>query len=303
MFAEPSFRAFLATHPVFRTEEVLRYLGAAGTTEQTRRNLLHYHVRSGHIVPVRNGLYATVRTQDRPDSAPVDPFLVAARSADDAVLTHHTALSLHGYAYSVTQRFTFLTERHMRPFTFRGQHFTSVPFPPALIRRGAARFGIRTVDRAGVNIDVTGLERALVDVLDRPDLGGGWEEIWRSLESVPYFDLDEVVEYALLLDNATTAAKVGFFLEQHRMSLLADERHLARLRAHRPKGKHYLDPAAPRGSGSRRPGRLVPQWNLVVPVDVIERSWEEPGGADRLSGEPPAGPDEANAPHGGDLPA
>ena len=35
-------------------------------------------------------------------------------------------------------------------------------------------------------------------------------------ESVEFFNLDRVVEYALLLKNATTVARVGFFLEQHR---------------------------------------------------------------------------------------
>ena len=66
---------------------------------------------------------------------------------------------------------------------------------------------------------MTGLERTLVDVLNRPDLTGSWEEIWRSLESVEFFDLDKVAEYVHLLGNATTAAKVDFFLEQHREAL------------------------------------------------------------------------------------
>ena len=69
---------------------------------------------------------------------------------------------------------------------------------------------------------LTSLDRTLVDVLHRPDLAGGWEEVWRSLESVEYFDLDSVLEYALLLENATTAAKVGFFLEQHREPLMVE---------------------------------------------------------------------------------
>jgi len=43
------------------------------------------------------------------------------------------------------------------------------------------------------------LERTLVDVLDAPEHGGGWEEIWLSLESVEFFDLDAVIEYALKL--------------------------------------------------------------------------------------------------------
>ena len=47
-----------------------------------------------------------------------------------------------------------------------------------------------------------------MDVLDRPDLAGGWEEVWRSLESVEFFDIDQVVRYSLLLENATTCAIV-----------------------------------------------------------------------------------------------
>lgn len=72
------------------------------------------------------------------------------------------------------------------------------------------------MDRAGLSVRVTSLERTLVDVLVRPDLGGGWEEIWRSLEMVEFFDLDVVIDYTLLFENATTAAKVGFFLELRR---------------------------------------------------------------------------------------
>ncbi len=78
-------------------------------------------------------------------------------------------------------------------------------------------------------ISVTGLERTFVDVLNRPDLAGSWEEIWRSLESVEYFDLEKVASYVDFLGNATTAAKVGFFLEQHRESLMVDETYMKTL--------------------------------------------------------------------------
>ncbi len=106
-----------------------------------------------------------------------------------------------------------------------------------------------------------------MDVLDRPDLSGSWEEIWRSLESIEFFDLDKVVEYAILLGNATTGAKVGFFLEQHRELLMVEYRHLKLLNDMRPRQPHYLDRA------KRKSGRLVSEWNLVVPREVFERSW------------------------------
>jgi predicted transcriptional regulator of viral defense system len=120
-----------------------------------------------------------------------------------------------------------------------------------------------------MEVRVTSLERTLVDVLNRPDLSGGWEEIWRSLESVEFFDLDKVVEYALLLGNATTAAKVGFFLEQHREPLMVEEKHLKSLHGLRPRQPHYLD------RDKRKSGRLVSGWNLVVPREVFERTWAE----------------------------
>lgn len=126
-------------------------------------------------------------------------------------------------------------------------------------------------DRSGVDVRVTNLERTMVDVLDRPQLGGGWEEIWRSLESVEFFDLDAVVDYALLLGNATTIAKAGFFLEQHRERLMVEERHLEQLRKHGPRAPFYLS------RSQRHPGKLVAGWNLVVPLEVLERRWLEVG--------------------------
>jgi predicted transcriptional regulator of viral defense system len=124
-------------------------------------------------------------------------------------------------------------------------------------------------DRAGLVVRVASLERTLVDVLDRPDLAGSWEEIWQSLESVEFFNLDKVIEYVLMLENATTAAKVGFFLEQHREALMVEQAHLKSLQKLRPRRPHYFDRAR------RKDGRLVKQWNLVIPSAVIERSWAE----------------------------
>ncbi len=121
----------------------------------------------------------------------------------------------------------------------------------------------------GINLRVTGLERTMVDVLDLPHLGGGWEEIWRSLEGVEFFDLQEAVEYALLLGNATTIAKVGLVLEQHKEALMVEGRHLDQLRKHGPRVPHYLS------RGDRRSGKLVAGWNLVVPPEVLEGRWEE----------------------------
>jgi predicted transcriptional regulator of viral defense system len=218
---------------------------------------------------VRRGLFASVPPGASPKNSPVDPYLVAAKLTDDATLAYHTALEFHGKAYSVHQQFLYLTEQAARPLRFRSQQFRAVSLPKVLKEKKKEPFGVVVADRLCLDVRVTGLERTLVEVLDRPDLEGGWEEIWRSLESVEFFDLDQVVKYALLLGNATTIAKVGLYLEQHRAPLMVTDSHLKCLRSHRPAKAHYLQ------RGLREPGRFVSGWNLVVPDTVLTRSWQE----------------------------
>lgn len=207
-------------------------------------------------------------TPSQSDTAP-DPYLIASRMAPDAVLAYHSALAFFGKAHSHRSVLTYLTAKAARAARFREFTFRGVRYPKPLRSERERQLGIRSEDRQGLTLRVTGLERTLVDVLDRPDLSGGWEEIWRSLESVEYFDLDAVIEYAISLRNATTSAKVGFYLEQHRESLMVEERHLDRLRARRPRGRHYLT------RGRAKEGRLVSGWNLIVPEAILRRSWEE----------------------------
>ncbi len=72
----------------------------------------------------------------------------------------------------------------------------------------------------------------------------------------------------LALGSAITTARVGYFLEQDRSELMVEERHLAPLRAHAPRQPRYFD-------ARRSSGTLVPGWNLIVPDDVLGRTWAE----------------------------
>lgn len=211
MWAEDFFRK----HPVFTVDEFGRYLSSRGQNwSREKANLLSYHKKTGHVVSVRRGLYATV-----PRGA------------------------IGGHA-------------------FRGVHF-----PKELSRKKEERFGVVEADRSGTSVRVTNLERTLVDTLHRPDLSGSWEEIWRSLESIQFLDFEQVLRYTRLLGNATTAARVGFFLEQHADSLMVREKDLDAFERLRPRHPTYLD------RSQRQAGRLATRWNLMVPHKVLERSW------------------------------
>lgn len=263
---------FFNEHPVFRHEDFVAFLESVGSHRtRTREALLAYHVKVGHLLRIRRGLYAVVPQGSDPANYQVDAYLLAGHLTADAVLSHHSALQFHGKAYSMHFRFPYLTREAQRPFVFRGQEYVAIQFPKVLQAQQAELFGVTTEWHLGSKVRVTSLERTLVDVLVRPDMAGGWEEIWRSLEFVEYFNLDQVVDYTLKLRSATAAAKVGFFLEQHREDLRVKEPHLALLRRHAPKQPCYLE------RSRRTPGKLVPNWNLIVPFTVLEEVWEEIG--------------------------
>jgi predicted transcriptional regulator of viral defense system len=221
---------FFTKHPVFTYEKFAGFfIAKESRSARTRDSLLAYYIRNGRLLRIKRGLFVTVPPGEDVKFYPVDPFLLAAKMTDDAVLAYHTALEFYGKAYSVHERFLYLTGSFPRPLTSRGYRFRGVRFPKKL-NNEKKLFCVNSEERSGVSIRVTNLERTMVDVLDRPELGGGWEEIWRSLEGIEFFNLDQVVEYTLSLKNRTTAAKVGFFLEQHREASMLNGSHLDALR-------------------------------------------------------------------------
>lgn len=265
---------FFSTHPVFTHSEFVTAHTAGGRSERTSNNLLAKHLRAGRLLRVRRGLYTTVAPGLDPDQATVDPYLAATKLADDAVVAYHAALQFHGKAYSVWQRFHYLTSARARPLSFRGMEF--LPVQAAVAVRSLPDLGGGVVEKphVGGTVRVATLERTLVDVLDAPDKGGGWEELWRSLEMVEFFDLDVVADCALKLGSSLTVARLGFYLEQHREPLMVEDRHLEVLRPHAPTQPRYLD-------SKRESGRLVSGWNLIVPERVLEQTGGRSPDADR----------------------
>ena len=255
---------FFQRHPVFTHEAYA--LSRDGGSPRTVDSLLRKHVASGRVARVRRGLYVVLAPGA--DAGAVDPYLVASEATPDAVISHHAALQFHGRAYSVWSQVTFLTRHHARRFRLGAIEYVPIRPPEPVVDLPDFGGGIEVLRSAGGRVRVCTCERAMVDVLHAPGLGGGWEEIWRSLDMVEFFALDAVVSYALVLKSATTAARVGLYLQQHRVRLFVDDIHLARLAQHAPKQPRYLDSA-------REPGRLVHPWNLIVPDRVLNQRWDE----------------------------
>lgn len=258
---------FINRLPVFRIEELqAARLSAASHHLAATASALRHQIDAGRLLKIRRGLYLTIPPGLDAGSVNVDPFVVASRLSPDAVVAYHGALQFFGKARTPSHRITCFTTRRVRPFTFRGFEYVPVLMPPPARGLSDLASGIESLRRQGVPVRVTSLARTMVDVLDAPRHGEGWEEIWQSLEAIGPVDLDFVVLYAIRLGCALTVARVGFYLEQRRDELGVEERYLDALRRNAPRQALYLDQR-------REPGRLAPAWNLIVPERLIARAW------------------------------
>jgi predicted transcriptional regulator of viral defense system len=261
-------REFFARHPVFTHAEFVRAHAGQGRSEHTSNAALAQGVAAGRLVRVRKGIYAAVPPGVSVEAARPDPYLVATKLRDDAVVGYHSALEFHGRAYSTWSRVQYVTAARVRSFRFRGTEFVGEQAPAAVRDLPDFGGGVNVRPHAGGEVRVTSLERAVVDVLHAPDRGGGWEEVSRSLELIEFLDLNEVLAFTAKLRSALTAARVGFFLERHAEGWMVEEKHLAALAPHVPRQPSYLD-------ARRKSGRLLFRWNLVVPEALLDRQWEE----------------------------
>lgn len=260
--------SFFAQNGLFTGTDWYAFRRARGdAAESSAEQLLRYYAAKKRIIKVRKGLYAVVQPGTEPERTDVDPFVVCMKAVDDAVVAYHAALEFHGQAYSLHQEFQFVTGHHLKPFSFQNLRFRPVLAPKALRDGNEMKTETQKRERGLFSVLVTNRERTLVDCLDRIDLAGGWEEVWRSLTAASVYDIDRIVAYAGKLDNATTASKVGFFLELNRQALSVSDKMLAQLEAMRPRQTHYLD-------AKRTAGKYVARWRLIVPPEVIMQQWE-----------------------------
>lgn len=260
---------FFHEHPVFRLKEFVHWKGDNVSSTAIYQSI-HYYLKTKRIVRIKKELYAVVPPNETENSLSVDPYLIAGKASDDSVLAYHTALELYGMAYSSFEQFYFMTQQKIKPFEFSFQYFQPITKPKMLHTENTVTQEINTINRQGVNLRITSLERTFVDALDRIELSGGWEEVLRSLERVGVLNIDRVIDYSLSLGRAVLNAKVGWCIEQRQGAFAPTEAQIERLLIEKPITPRYT---AKHGAASFK---LVKKWNILLPASVIEKIWEEP---------------------------
>jgi len=87
---------FFRKHRVFTSQEYNDFLKKTGRTgARTQEALLAYHIKVGHLIHLKRGLYAVVTPGAAPASFIADPYLIASKLCEDAVIGYHTDLAFY----------------------------------------------------------------------------------------------------------------------------------------------------------------------------------------------------------------
>ena len=207
---------FFSARPFFRRAE---YAAAVGREPGDRivTAMLAQHMKAGNIRRIAREVFASVPKHAEARTWSVDRFLAASRLRPGGVIAYHSALELHGYAYSEGYDVQVIAPGEPRLFEAHGVTCRFVRPPRGFVGPDASETnGVTTVDRLGLDVRVTTLARTVADLFDRHDLAGGAEELFNSLDLVARVDAGALVRHARARGNAAAAGAMGFRLERER---------------------------------------------------------------------------------------
>lgn len=254
---------YLETHEVFTLEEFLSDVDVTAA-ERTRYENLQNAVQRGQAYRLKRGLYASNIGVYR-DRVP-NVFLVAAKAAPDAVVSHHSALEAHGVAHSPFRTAYFTSMHKVGDFEVRGYRFHRVA-PPAVSDPQARLDEFQTRLRVGEAIvRVTTKERTLVDCLRDLRLAGGLEEMLRSLGGFTSMSAESVARYLSILGSPTLTARAGWVMGHYAESWRVDPDVLGDMRESVGRGTYRLQPG-------RSDQEFVSEWRLYVPKGLPLGEW------------------------------
>ncbi len=255
---------YLESHEVFTLEEYLSTVDET-VTERTRYSNLQNALRRGQAYRIRRGLYASNLGVYR-DRVP-NVFLVAAKTASDTVITHHSALEAHGVAHTPFRTVSFNCAQKVADFEVRGYRFRRVP-PPNFAHAVQSGEWVARVRVGEVIVPASSKERTLVDCVSNLALAGGIEELLHSLGGFTSLSGHKVAEYAGLASSPTVVVRTGWCLELFADQWRIDASVLEEMRKVVGRGTYRLLPAS-----DPRPVEFVARWRLYVPAGLPYREW------------------------------
>lgn len=174
----------------------------------------YYHLykmnKKGFIKRLKNGLYIfypdnlLFKVQNYVE----DPLYVLKRLVKPYFASHYTALNLHGLAQRSINTLYVTTTKNVKPLTQE-----TYIIKPVIVSEKYF-FGYEKMKFGSGLINVSNLERTIIDIVNRPDLAHGFEDIIKALLDIDVkLDYSKLFEYLLKFNKKILFQKIGYIFD------------------------------------------------------------------------------------------
>ncbi len=236
------------------------------------KTYLRYLLQHGHINRYRKGLYSIVDVEN-PDLLP-EMIIMASRLRDPYYLGYTSALEMWGAAPVIYSTYIVSVQKQ--------DYFSSFNLPEknpkyTINATMSSDFihGLRKVKYQEEEVIVSSPARTLIEIINRPQLVGGWAELIRALYLLTMDfrpnDLNEVIELLELnlFKKKSLVGRVGYLLE-----VFSSVGTLSNSMGPLKELRDWVNDGSPVYLVNRNVPEKVhrdKRWNIFIPMDFHER--------------------------------
>lgn len=216
--------------------------------DATVASILYQYKNKGYIERVRHNLYVAISLEHQ--QPVLSRYGIGSCLFEDACISHHSALEVHGYANQVYYEVYVMTENRFKDFEYNGVRYIRVP-PSGVVQTERVQ-----------SVRVTGIEQTVIDSINYLDRMGGLEELLRCLSLIPSLREKELLMALAVYNNGFLYQKTGFILEHFKDSLSLPSTFFEVCKHKIPKSDRYL---------TKFHGNYVyySKWRLMGPKDLL----------------------------------
>lgn len=213
-------------------------------------NLLKNMCEKGALDKVKSNLYVRVPAHLVHDKGKYaeDPILVAKHLVEPYFFSYHTALVLHGLAQQFARNYFISTTKHISKVRYHENLIR-----PVILTKNRY-FGFEKREYAKEEVMVSDLERTIVDVADRPEYAGGYEEVFRCLLDVEKINWGKLLAYVKKMGEKVLVNRVGYMCELLKIDVPKSV--MKKLQSMMSENIYYFE--------RNRKGKFNKKWKIIV---------------------------------------
>jgi len=215
-------------------------------------------VKKGACERVKPGLYVKIPQTIilRKGKYIEDPILVGSIITKPYFFSYYTALNIHGIEQRYTKEIYITSIKHQKDITYHGCRLRFVRVIPKRF------FGFKNIDYMHHKIAVASIERTIIDIFDRPEYAGGWQEIISCLLDLEAVNWGKLLEYIEIFNEKIMVHRMGYIFEKLQSAVNVPEQFIRALKKRTSKNTYYFD--------EKKLGKYSGTWRIVVPEKITE---------------------------------